>query len=182
MIATLQAAPRGITATFERHYKHPVDKLWAMLTDNALLAKWFPELKAQDLSAGGSMIFDMRDGSSVVMEIMDMMVNSVLEYTWGNDRVRFELSPDTDGTRLLLIESMTEITSHTAKDLSGWHVCLDVIEALLDGEELQNRKKVWEQWFVEYTRLVEISTDNNGMKSRKLQMGGGRKSKHSPQS
>ncbi|OKP88283.1 activator of Hsp90 ATPase 1 family protein [Paenibacillus helianthi] len=155
MIATLQASLVGATATFERHYKQPVDKVWAMLTDNALLAKWFPELKAQDLSAGGSMIFDMGDGSSVVMEIMDIKVNSILEYVWGNDSVRFELSPDGDGTRLLLIESISEITSHTAKDLSGWHVCLDVIEALLDGEELQNRKKVWEQWFVEYTRLVE---------------------------
>ncbi|OKP96410.1 SRPBCC family protein [Paenibacillus sp. P46E] len=155
MIATLQAAPMGATATFERYYTQPVDKVWAMLTDNALLAKWFPELRAQDLSAGGSMIFNLADGSSIVMGIKDIKVNSVLEYVWGNDSVRFELSPDTDGTRLLLIESISAITSHTAKDLSGWHVCLDVIGALLDGEELRNRKTVWEQWFTEYTRLVE---------------------------
>lgn len=154
MIAALQAAPQGATAVFERHYKHPVNRVWAMLTDNALLAKWFPELRVQDLSAGGSMKFDMGNGHFEVMEIKDMIVNSILEYTWGNDRVRFELSPDGDGCRLLLIESITEITGHTAKDLSGWHVCLDVIGVLLDGGELNNRKQVWEQWYAEYTRLV----------------------------
>ncbi|QQZ60246.1 SRPBCC family protein [Paenibacillus sonchi] len=154
MIAALQAAPQGATAVFERYYKHPVSKVWAMLTDNALLAKWFPELRVQDLSAGGSMKFDMGNGHFEVMEIKDMIVNSILEYTWGNDRVRFELSPDGAGCRLLLIEHITEITGHTAKDLSGWHVCLDVIGALLDGGELHNRKQVWEQWYDEYTRLV----------------------------
>ncbi|MNO16829.1 hypothetical protein D3C76_65170 [compost metagenome] len=155
MIAALQAAPKGATAVFERHYKHPVDKVWAMLTDNTLLAKWFSELRIEDLKAGGMIQFDMGDGCFAEMKITEMKVNSVLEYTWGKDMVRFELSPAADGCRLLLIESIREITGHTAKDLSGWHVCLDVIGALLDGGELYNRKQVWKQWFVEYTSLVE---------------------------
>ncbi|MHA6529144.1 SRPBCC family protein [Paenibacillus sp. BAC0078] len=155
MIATLQTARKGVTATFERHFKHPVDKVWAMLTENALLAKWFPELSIQELSAGGVIKFDMQDGSFIELEITDVKTNSILEYTWGNDLVRFELDAEPEGSSLLLVESILEITDHTAKDLSGWHVCLDVISVLLDGEELQNRRQVWEQQFVEYTRLVE---------------------------
>ena len=58
---------------------------------------------------------------------------------WGEDRVRFEY-PEAEGCRLVLIETITKITDHTPKDIAGWDVCLDAIEALLDGRT-QNRAK-----------------------------------------
>ncbi|WP_379140357.1 SRPBCC family protein [Paenibacillus sp. sgz500992] len=155
MIAEIVAVPEGFTATFVFHYKHSVDTVWAMLTQNELLKEWFSELRVKDLRTGGIIEFDMRDGTFLELEITDFERNSVLEFIWGEDKVRFELLPEREGCRLQLIETMGKITDHTAKDLSGWHVCLEVIAALLDGKPFGNRKRVWENRYEVYSALVD---------------------------
>ncbi len=155
MTARLQKVPDGFTATFDRHYKHTVDEVWAYLTDNELLSKWFPELRAGELGTGGSMTFDMGDGTYEVMGISDYEPAAVLEYAWGEDKIRFELVAEPDGNSLRLIETISTITDHTPRDLAGWHVCLDVIEALLEGKGFVNRKHAWEEQYKVYSGLVE---------------------------
>ena len=72
--------------------------------------------------------------------------------------MRFEvLEEDSGKTRLRLVETIDRITSQTAKDLAGWHVCLDVIEAILDEEEI-NREEEWQHWHEEYKRLLDSMT------------------------
>ena len=68
------------------------------------------------------------------LKILDLKLNSVLEFDWFGDVIRFVLYPENDGCRLILLEKVKTITEQTKKDLAGWHVCLDVIIALLDGE------------------------------------------------
>ncbi|QSF42804.1 SRPBCC family protein [Paenibacillus tianjinensis] len=155
MIAKLESVPDGTTATFERHFKHSVTSVWAYLTDNDLLPEWFSELRVKELRNGGSMVFDMRDGNLIEMRITACKPASVLEYSWGEDKVRFELDAEPEGCRLLLIETIGTLTDHTPKDLAGWHVCLDVIAALLDGGVFQDRKRAWEQQYETYVALVE---------------------------
>ncbi|MEK5237896.1 SRPBCC family protein [Paenibacillus sp. FSL L8-0470] len=155
MIAEIIAVKKGFTATFEFHYKHSVDRVWAMLTQNELLKEWFSELRVKDLRTGGIIEFDMQDGTFLELEITDFERNSVLEFIWGEDKVRFELLTEREGCRLQLIETIGKITDHTAKDLSGWHVCLEVISALLDGKPFDNRKIVWENRYEVYSALVD---------------------------
>lgn len=155
MTAKLKSVPEGTTATFERHYKHSAGEVWAYLTDNDLLPEWFSELRVKELRTGGSMVFDMQDGNLIEMEIYECKPASVLEYSWGEDKIRFELAAEPEGCRLLLIETIGTLTDHTPKDLAGWHVCLDVIAALLDGEVLKDRKGAWEQQYEVYIALVE---------------------------
>ena len=45
-----------------------------------------------------------------------------------------------------VIEKLTKIKDHTPKDLAGWHACLDVIHALLDGRSTDFRQKEWKKW------------------------------------
>ncbi|MGM1044548.1 MAG: SRPBCC family protein [Bacillota bacterium] len=155
MLAVIQKAKEGYVATFERNLKHSDEKVWAMLTENEKLKQWFPELRVEDLRKGGVIKFDMQDGTFEEMEIMELNHLSVLEYTWGNDRVRFELYPTMTGCDFSLIEEISQITDHTPKDLAGWHVCLDVISALLDGTTLESRENEWKRWYEEYTQLIE---------------------------
>jgi len=68
--------------------------------------------------------------------------------------VRFELHPESAGCRLILIEKIKTMTDHTPRDLAGWHVCLDVIRALLDGKIIENRKAEWEKWYPKYVEAV----------------------------
>lgn len=92
------------------------------------------------------------------MKILELKEQVVLEYTWAEDQVRFELYPEAEGCRLELIERITKLTSHTAKDLAGWHVCLDVIAALLDSIPFGSRKDVWTKWHEKYAQAVNELT------------------------
>ncbi|CAG7616278.1 SRPBCC family protein [Paenibacillus allorhizosphaerae] len=154
MLAVIQPTPDGYSARFERHLKHPVEKVWSYLTENDKLAKWFSELKVDDLREGGVIKFDMQDGTFEELAIIELKPHSVLEYTWGEGRVRFELYPESDGCRLILIEKINKITDHTSKDLAGWHVCLEVVSALMDGKTIEWRKSEWSKWHEKYIQAT----------------------------
>ncbi|OBZ13778.1 SRPBCC family protein [Bacillus sp. FJAT-26390] len=155
MLAVITQVANGHTVRFERRLKHPVEKVWSMLTENDKLAKWFSELRVDDLREGGIIKFDMQDGTFEEMEILELKEHSVLEYTWGEDQVRFELYPEPKGCRLVLIEKVSKITAHTPRDIAGWDVCLDVIEALLEGRTIESRKDVWKIKYDKYVQAFE---------------------------
>ncbi|MFM9278557.1 SRPBCC family protein [Paenibacillus jiagnxiensis] len=155
MLAVIEQQGDGYVARFERHLKHPVEKVWASLTENDKLKKWFSELEVADLREGGLIKFDMQDGTYEEMRILELKIHSVLEYTWGEDQVRFELYPEPEGCRLVLIEKIKKIIGHTPRDLAGWHVCLDVIKALLDEQDFGPRKPEWEKWYKEYADYMK---------------------------
>ncbi|MNO15712.1 hypothetical protein D3C76_53810 [compost metagenome] len=153
-IADIQNTEHGYVATFDRRLKYSVQQVWSFLTENDKLQQWFPELSVDELVEGGVIRFDMGNDSFEEMTILEVKPLSVLEYTWDKDRVRFELSETSDGCQLILIEKLAKITEHTPRDLAGWHVCLDVIAALLDGRRLESRKSEWEKWYVQYREAV----------------------------
>lgn len=163
MIAEVQQTPEGVVVRFERLWKHSVQKVWSYLTDNDKLKLWFPELEVMELDTGGVIRFDMQDGTFEEMNITEVQANSVLEFTWGEDLVRFELYPETEGCRLLLLESIGRVTSHTPKDVAGWHICLHVIEELLDGRAVEPRTEEWQRWYEKYKLLFQryMSTNEN---------------------
>ncbi|MFM1655186.1 SRPBCC family protein [Brevibacillus sp. B_LB10_24] len=154
MLADIKKTEDGYIARFERHFRHSVEEVWAFLTENEKLAKWFSELQVEDLREGGLIKFDMQNGTFIDMKILELSMHSVLEYTWGDDIVRFELYPEADGCLLVLIEKLKVMTDHTPKDLAGWHVCLEVISALLDGRTIESRKAEWEKWYEKYVRAT----------------------------
>jgi uncharacterized protein YndB with AHSA1/START domain len=131
--------------------------VWAALTENDKLARWMPNLKVVELRNGGTIQFDMKDGSGTFIDIkiLDYLEYSVLEYEWGKDRVRFELYPKPDGCLLVLKEFIDTLTDHTSKDLAGWHVCLDLLSALLDGRYMEFPKGEWEKWYDNYVIAVK---------------------------
>ncbi|WP_282941024.1 SRPBCC family protein [Paenibacillus sp. RC67] len=154
MLADLQKAENGYIALFERHFKHSTEEVWAYLTENEKLGQWFTELEVKDLRKHGHIKFNMPDGTHLDITITDLEPYAVMAYTWGKDQVRFELSSEPTGCQLFLREDITVITSHTPKDLAGWHVCLDVIEALLDGTTIDRRAE-WERMYGQYIQAVE---------------------------
>ncbi len=58
---------------------------------------------------------------------------AVLEYTWDTDLLRWELSPTESGTRLTLRHTVQDL-EWVPKVAAGWHICLAVVERLLDGK------------------------------------------------
>ncbi|MBS4201833.1 SRPBCC family protein [Bacillus sp. FJAT-49732] len=160
MLAKLQKTDQGYLAQFNRNLNHPVEDVWAMLTDNDKLAQWFPELRVKDLREGGAFTFNMGEGNLIEMPILEFKMHSELEFTWADDVVRFELHPEAEGCQLILKEKINKMTDHTPRDLAGWHVCLDVISALLDRKTIENRKAEWEKWYPKYVEAVDEITQS----------------------
>lgn len=155
MIAKLQKDNDICTARYERHFSHSVEDVWAMLTENEKLQQWFSELTVVDLRKNGLIQFDMQDGTFIDMKILDYEPLKVLAFEWGEDVARFELSSESDGSKLLFIETISSFTEQTIKDLAGWHVCLDVVEALLDGRTISSREDSWKDWYQKYEKLIQ---------------------------
>lgn len=157
MLAVIEKVENGYVARYDRPLKHSIEQVWAALTENDKLARWMPNLIVVDLRDGGTIKFDMKDGSGTFIDIkiLDYLEYSVLEYEWGKDRVRFELYPKPDGCLLVLKEFIGTLTDHTSKDLAGWHVCLDLLSALLDGRYMEFPKGEWEKWYDKYVIAVK---------------------------
>ena len=60
---------------------------------------------------------------------------TLLEYTWGKDQLRWELTERDGGTRLTL-RHRAQGPEWLPKVAAGWHICLDVADRLLDGDRL----------------------------------------------
>jgi hypothetical protein len=63
----------------------------------------------------------------------------LLEFSWADERLRFELTPDGDGTLLCFSASFAEI-GRAARDGAGWHTCLDLL-----GYGLAAERPPWPQ-------------------------------------
>ncbi|MFC0504066.1 SRPBCC family protein [Micromonospora costi] len=124
------------TLVFVRDLRHPPATVWAALTDPARLAEWAPFLADRDLGSPGAAVLTMLDGDT--REDQPATVRRaepphLLEYTWGDDLLRWELTSTAGGTRLTLRHTTTDPTV-VPMVTAGWHICLDVAARLLDGD------------------------------------------------
>ncbi|WP_298827082.1 SRPBCC family protein [uncultured Planococcus sp.] len=154
MIAEVTRTQQGYKAVFDRKLAHEPEHVWQMLTDNQKIHRWFAGLQIEQSGKDGYLTFDMGHGNFEKMAITDYEERERLGFEWGEDHVLFKLTPEEGGTRLKLVETIQALTDHTPKDVAGWHVCLDVLQALLDKKGIE-RTLEWEHWYPEYKRLFE---------------------------
>jgi uncharacterized protein YndB with AHSA1/START domain len=153
---TVHERTDGYQLRFERHLRHPVEKVWAALTNPAQLAQWLAPGEIE-LTLGGRVHLAFTDGESVIAgRVTALAPPRLLEFTWtdkGNDRgiVRWELHAVDGGTRLVL----THIIPAAARDfglpaLAGWHSLLEKLAALLDGQPFPRDR--WQELHDDYAR------------------------------
>lgn len=129
----------GDTLIFQRDLRHSPEKVWRALTDPAQLSRWSPFITGHDFSTIGPGLVTMVDGE--VREETEIEVRladppRLLEYTWGNDLLVWELTPIASGTRLVLRHTV-QGREWLSKVAAGWHLCLVVTEHLLDGDPIE---------------------------------------------
>jgi uncharacterized protein YndB with AHSA1/START domain len=136
--ADVQAIPDGDRwkLIFVRELKHPPGTVWTALTRADHVSAWAPFTADRDLDRPGDATLTMIDGD--VAEPLAATVTRVepprlLEYTWGEDHLRWELEAVDDGTRLILRHTLTD-REWLPKVAAGWHLCLEVADRLLDRE------------------------------------------------
>jgi uncharacterized protein YndB with AHSA1/START domain len=153
MKGTLHHQDKRHTLRFERRLAHPPEKVWRALTDNAELMHWFPAEIRGDRQQGAKLKFVFHQaGAQVDSEVSKKMAAEqqsyesspmagemtvyepprTLEYTWDGEVLRWELKPQ-DGHTLLVFTHTFEDEGKSARDASGWEVCLGSMERRLAG-------------------------------------------------
>jgi uncharacterized protein YndB with AHSA1/START domain len=131
----LERGPDAVTLRFTRQLPHPPQKVWRALTEEEHLAAWLPTTIEGDLTATGAPLrFAFRHVPIAPMDGHAISCDppKLLEYLWGDETLRFELSPFESGTLLVFTASFVGI-GKAARDAAGWHACLDELRYGLDG-------------------------------------------------
>jgi uncharacterized protein YndB with AHSA1/START domain len=126
------------TLVFVKNLRHPPAKVWAALTEPGQLAKWAPYTADRNLARTGDATLTMIDGDSprdLPASVVRAEPPRLLEHTWGDDRLRWELTATATGTRLTLRHTLDD-REWAPKVAAGWHLCLVVADRLLDGQPI----------------------------------------------
>ncbi|CAN5550143.1 hypothetical protein BH24ACT4_BH24ACT4_21400 [soil metagenome] len=95
---------------------------------------WFPQQILGERRAGAPLRFvtsvDPDEGFAGEMLVYDPP--RVMELTWGASRLRIELYPEGEATRLVLTEVLDDLGTG-ARNGAGWHECLDRLTAVVEG-------------------------------------------------
>jgi uncharacterized protein YndB with AHSA1/START domain len=145
------------TLRLERRLAHPVGAVWTAITDPQELTQWFPSTIEGELRDGSRLSFSFPEYDEV--PDMEGRVTAFdppreLGFDWGTDHIRFELAPAGEHTDLRLTVRL-DSADKAARDGAGWHVCLALLEASLDGAGKESLKAISDDWrshYDEYAR------------------------------
>jgi uncharacterized protein YndB with AHSA1/START domain len=137
---------------FERRLDHPVERVWAALTESDQLIKWWGEADVDLVEGGG---FALRwlntdeEGNGVKMDatILEIEPPRILEIagSWFSvspdgeqlddtqTTLRWELEPDRDATVLRFWNTLELSEEERHGVPAGWHFHLDALGTALDG-------------------------------------------------
>jgi uncharacterized protein YndB with AHSA1/START domain len=129
------AADDRWTLVFIRDFPHPPEKVWRALTDPDEIKQWAPYDASRDLGSTGDATLTMIDGETA-MDMPAVITRAesptLLEFTWDQDLLRWELERTGSGTRLTLRHTLSN-HDWVPKVAAGWHVCFDVADLLIAG-------------------------------------------------
>jgi uncharacterized protein YndB with AHSA1/START domain len=146
---------------FERLLPGPIERVWVFLTSSEQLAEWF---------GGHGMRYTIEPREGGAVNLADGHIRGVvtqwkpprlLAYTWNvfapgetespypESYVTFELQPR-GGDVLLTLTHRPVLEGFGAQTMMGWHTFLDLLGALLRGEQPEPRQVVMERNRVRY--------------------------------
>jgi uncharacterized protein YndB with AHSA1/START domain len=164
-VARVQKDGEKWTLILARELRHPPEKVWQAITDPAQLREWAPFDADGPLAAAGSTV-KLTTVGAPGPHITETTVKRadaprLLEYTWGDFEMRWELEAIGGGTRLTLWTNIDR--RFIAMGAAGWHVCLDVLDLLLGGTPIgriagPDAMKVsgWQRLHSEYASQFEV--------------------------
>jgi uncharacterized protein YndB with AHSA1/START domain len=144
---------------FERTVPHPVQAVWAAITDPAQLQEWFPTtVEFDQLQPGAAISFHFAQDAYPPMhgEVLEVAPPRRLSFTWGDDLLTFELEPSDDSAACRLSLSVVlDSADKAARDAAGWDQCLDMLGVVVDGRTPRRPalRDDWRVYYEEYKRL-----------------------------
>jgi uncharacterized protein YndB with AHSA1/START domain len=137
----LQAEDDAWQLVFTRRLPHPPEKVWRAITEAEHVSAWFPADIVGDRRAGAPLTFGFRndEGPELPGRMRIFEPETLLEFTWSDEVLRFELEADGGGTVLRFVNTFGDV-GKAARDAAGWHACLDALDADLDGTPPPERR------------------------------------------
>ncbi|MFL6123235.1 SRPBCC domain-containing protein [Actinophytocola sp.] len=137
MFGTVRELADGrVELRFERWYAHPREKVWRALTEPAELRRWFVEILDYDRSAlafapGAELTFVAEGLPAGQGRVLAFEPPALLEYTWDDETLRWELSAADGGCRLVFTNVVGDGGTAAAVD-AGWDLGLKRLSGALD--------------------------------------------------
>jgi uncharacterized protein YndB with AHSA1/START domain len=132
----------GVVLSFDRYMDHPIETLWAVLTDPARIADWMGQARIE-LHVGGVFHLKWHGGQGEMNGVITACdPPRLFEHIWdeGGDVapscVRWSLTPEGAGCRLALTHTFPKIDGRSLIGFAGgWADFLDVIPRVAAGAE-----------------------------------------------
>jgi uncharacterized protein YndB with AHSA1/START domain len=135
--ATLSRVDDRWVLTMTRQIAHPAADVWAMLTRPERLVEWSPLVPDRPLTiTGPATSRETADAPAIAVEVLVSTAPSELVLNWGDDRLRWTLTPTATGTTLTLEHHFAE-RDEAGSYAAGWHLCLAVLGSRLSGDDVE---------------------------------------------
>lgn len=143
---------------FERQLPSDPQRVWQAVTDADELTRWYPTSIEGDRVAGAPlrMVFEGDDGPPLSGEVIRFEAPKVFEFSEGENLLGFTVEPAASGSLLRFVHRFGKGAS-AARTATGWHICLDQLQAHLAGQSLGvSQDARWAELHPEYVkRFVE---------------------------
>ncbi|MEZ5100712.1 MAG: SRPBCC domain-containing protein [Thermoleophilia bacterium] len=130
MDGTLEQFDGRPALRFERRLPHPLARVWRAVTEPGELAAWFV-VPVEWTPAQG----ERYEAFGQTVEIVELVPEHVIAWTWGGQRFSFELRPDGDGC-VLVFRHVFADGALGADHAAGWEAHLLRLDAHLAGGSL----------------------------------------------
>jgi uncharacterized protein YndB with AHSA1/START domain len=131
---------------FERRLKHPIDRVWAAITEPGEIEAWLARAELEPQLGGRVRLEWLNTGDAEVVArgtVTAFDVPRRLELaTDAHGTLTWELQPDGDATDLTLTVVLAMPDEHVTENVAGWHVHLDFLDDWLDD----GTRVDWPNW------------------------------------
>ena len=140
MDGTINHTVDGYELRFERSLNHPVDIVWAAITEPERRAAWFFSGTIELIEGGAVDLQDSAHGITGVVTAIE--APTLLEFTWSSldaptSTVRFELEGSEAGCVLRFTHTVDR-TAHPENLMPGWHCIFEDLPLHLEGNPVAN--------------------------------------------
>ena len=152
--AEVQKEGDNWTLVLVRELRHPPTKVWQALTEPEHLREWAPFDADKSLASTGTV--KLSTVGAPAPQVSATVVKraeppKLLQYSWGDNDLRWQLEPLGKGTRLTLWHNIDR--RYISWGAAGWHICFDVLDAHLAGEPIGRMVGMETMQFVGWQRL-----------------------------
>ena len=177
MDGTVREASGQYQLRFERHLKHPVEKVWAALTDPEHRDQWLALSESAPRPDDRLPVVHAPVPARQPGTVRTVEPPRLLEYSWRTETgheepVRWELFPEADGTRLVLTHTVRRpiplgfginvqngvMTNRLAGSLAGWHVQIAGLLRVLAGQPCRYSPADWAEQYLHYLRNLTATS------------------------